>query len=69
MKWLCPKMILPFPGFVMPASFINPNHVLEHIVKLPHSRATYKQLVKELRLQGDSREELDAALDRLVSRG
>lgn len=53
----------------MPAPLFNPNRLLEHIVKLPHARATYKQLVKELRMQGDSRDELDAALDRLANRG
>jgi len=47
----------------MAAPFLNPSHILEHIVQLPHARATYKQLVKELRLQGDSREELDRRLD------
>lgn len=53
----------------MPAPFINPNQLLDHIVKLPHARATYKQLARELRVRGDSREELDAVLDRLVQRG
>ena len=53
----------------MPAPFINPSHLLEHIVKLPHARATYKQLARELRVRGDSREELDTVLDRLVQRG
>ncbi len=53
----------------MPAPFLNPNQLLDHIVKLPHARATYKQLARELRLRGDSREELDAALDRLAQRG
>ena len=53
----------------MPAPFLNPNRLLEHVIKLPHARATYKQLVKELRLQGESRDELDAVLDGLVNRG
>jgi ribonuclease R len=53
----------------MPAPFINPSHLLDHIVKLPHARATYKQLARELRVRGDSREELDTALDRLVQKG
>src|SRR5438552_2293985 len=32
--------------------------LLEHIRSLPHSKATYKQLVKELRLQGEDRQGL-----------
>ena len=43
--------------------------LLEHIRKLPHARATYKQLVKELRLQGENRVELDAVLDLLEDKG
>jgi ribonuclease R len=43
--------------------------LLEHIRKLPHGRATYKQLVRELRLQGAERESLEEALDRLSEKG
>ncbi|MBV9266033.1 MAG: VacB/RNase II family 3'-5' exoribonuclease [Acidobacteriaceae bacterium] len=43
--------------------------VLEHIRNLPHSRATYKQLVKELRLVGEDRSGLEQVLDRLCERG
>ncbi len=43
--------------------------LLEHVRKLPHGRATYKQLVKELRLTGEDRSELETALDRLCDRG
>ena len=43
--------------------------LLEHIRKLPHGRATYKQLVRELRLQGEERESLEEALDRLADKG
>ena len=43
--------------------------LLEHIRKLPHARATYKQLVNELRLQGENRDELEDALDRLTDKG
>jgi ribonuclease R len=42
---------------------------VEHIQKLPHGRATYKQLVKELRLTGEDRSELEDRLDRLTERG
>ena len=43
--------------------------ILEHIARLPHARATFKQLVRELGSRGASRSELDTALDRLASRG
>ncbi|MGI8961263.1 MAG: ribonuclease R family protein [Bryobacteraceae bacterium] len=43
--------------------------LLEHIRKLPHGRATYKQLVRELRLQGEERRPLEEALDRLSDKG
>jgi ribonuclease R len=43
--------------------------VLAHISKLPHARATFKQLVKELRANGEDRDALDLALDRLTNRG
>ncbi len=53
----------------MPSLLIQPSKILEHILALPHARASYKQLVKELRLQGDSREELDAVIDRMLEKG
>jgi ribonuclease R len=43
--------------------------VLEHIRKLPRGRASYKQLVKELRMQGEDRSALEETLDRLCDRG
>jgi ribonuclease R len=43
--------------------------ILEHIGELPHARATFKQLVRELGAKIASREELENALDRLVERG
>ena len=43
--------------------------ILDHIARLPHARATFKQLVRELGSRGPDREELDAALDRLTQRG
>jgi ribonuclease R len=47
----------------------NDASLLEHIRNLPHSRATYKQLVRELRLQGQERDALEQALDRLSENG
>ncbi len=43
--------------------------ILEHIGELPHARATFKQLVRELGAKIASREELEHALDRLTGRG
>ncbi|MGH9618707.1 MAG: ribonuclease R family protein, partial [Bryobacteraceae bacterium] len=43
--------------------------LLDHIRGLPHARATYKQLVKELRLDADARAALEEALDRLARKG
>jgi ribonuclease R len=43
--------------------------ILDHISSLPHARGTFKQLVKELGAKGEGREELEAALDRLMARG
>jgi len=43
--------------------------ILEHVTKLPHARATFKQLVRELGSRVASRDELEQALDRLVDRG
>ncbi len=43
--------------------------LLDHIARLPHARATFKQLVRELGAKGASRPELETALDRLTERG
>ena len=43
--------------------------LLQHMSKLPHSRANFKQLVRELGAKGGGREELEAALTRLTARG
>jgi ribonuclease R len=43
--------------------------ILDHIAKLPHARATFKQLVRELGSKLASRDELEGALDRLIERG
>jgi ribonuclease R len=48
---------------------VTDSAILDHIARLPHARATFKQLVKELGSRGPSRSELDAALDRLAERG
>ncbi len=43
--------------------------LLDHLRKLPHARGSYKQLVKELRLTGEDRGQLEASLDRLCDKG
>src|SRR5690349_11227689 len=43
--------------------------LLDHISKLPHARANFKQLVREVGARGDQREELESALARLTARG
>jgi ribonuclease R len=52
----------------VPETFTDAS-VLERVRKLPHARATYKQLVRELRLHGETRDGLDEALDRLCDKG
>jgi ribonuclease R len=43
--------------------------LLDHISSLPHARANFKQLVRELGAKGTRREELEAAMERLAARG
>jgi ribonuclease R len=43
--------------------------LLDHITRLPHARANFKQLVREMGTRGEQRDELEAALARLAARG
>ena len=43
--------------------------LLAHINRLPHGRANFKQLVREMGAKGESRAELEGALERLAERG
>jgi ribonuclease R len=43
--------------------------LLDHISRLPHARANFKQLVREKGAKGDQRAELEASLERLTDRG
>ena len=43
--------------------------LLDHISRLPHGRANFKQLVRELGARGESRADLEGALARLADRG
>ncbi len=48
---------------------VSDGALLEHISRLPHARANFKQLLKELRIRGDARRDLENALERLCARG
>ena len=43
--------------------------LIDHISRLPHARANFKQLVRELGAKGTGREDLEKALTRLTARG
>jgi ribonuclease R len=43
--------------------------LLEHITRLPHAKANFKQLVRELGAKSSSRDELESGLARLAERG
>ncbi len=43
--------------------------LMERIVRLPHARANFKQLVRELGARGEGREGLEASLERLSDQG
>src|SRR5271157_1594880 len=43
--------------------------LLGHIARLPHARANFKQLVRELGARGAQRADLETALLRLAARG
>ncbi|HEV2444466.1 MAG TPA: ribonuclease R, partial [Candidatus Sulfopaludibacter sp.] len=43
--------------------------LLQHISRLPHARANFKQLVRETGAKGEARASLEAALARLTARG
>jgi ribonuclease R len=46
-----------------------PETVLEHISRLPHGRAGFKQLVREFGVRGEARAELETALEQLAAAG
>jgi len=43
--------------------------LVAHIAGLPHARANFKQLVRELGAKGEARDDLEASLARLAARG
>jgi len=48
---------------------MNESAILARLAALPHGRAGFKQLVRELGLRGEERRELGDALERLVRKG
>ncbi len=48
---------------------MNESAILARLAALPHGRAGFKQLVRELGVKGDARRELSATLERLVRKG
>jgi ribonuclease R len=48
---------------------VNPTAILDKLAALPHGRAGFKQLVRELGVKGDQRRSLSAALEHLVGKG
>ncbi len=59
---------MPKHKSLAPQSFSD-STLLDHIRHLPHARGSYKQLVRELHLQGENRGGLEEALDRLCEKG
>src|SRR5690349_5744046 len=43
--------------------------LLQHITRLPHAKANFKQLVRETGAKGENRAELETAIARLLARG
>src|SRR5262245_35622951 len=43
--------------------------LLDHITRLPHAKANFKQLVRELHARGSGRSDLELSLARLVAHG
>jgi len=52
-----------------PAWKLSEAALLDHIRKLPHGKASLKQLIREIGAKGANKEILEASLDQLVSRG
>ena len=48
---------------------MNDQELVDYISRLPHHKASFKQLVRETGARGDVRDELEGVLDRLVERG
>jgi len=49
--------------------YVTDAALLAHIARLPHARANFKQLVREIGAKGEERLDLEAALARLTARG
>ena len=50
-------------------SYMTEAALLDHISRLPHAKANFKQLIRELGARVPSRQDLETVLARLVARG
>ena len=50
-------------------ALLSEESLLSHFARLPHGRASFKQLARELGIKGETRSELDERLTQLVERG
>ncbi len=62
-----PSAAIPIIAFVHKP--FTDRSLLDHMRELPHARATFKQLVRELGFRGEQRDALEDTLDRLSSKG
>src|SRR5262245_31621683 len=60
---------LSLSGVTSKIGMMTDRALVEHITGLPHSRANFKQLVRELGFRGERKAELENALGRLAARG
>src|SRR6476469_10421165 len=84
MKWLAPRIRFPPSGIsnrtelsctpiivsVQPHDgLISDDALLGHLSRSPHGRSSFKNLVRELGVKGEARQQVGEALQRLVERG
>lgn len=56
-------------GVPRSGSSLSEENLLTHLARLPHGRASFKQLARELGIKGEERSGMDELLTRLVDRG
>src|SRR4051794_5943364 len=48
---------------------LSDDAILSHLSRAPHARSSFKNLARELGAKGESRQQLEEALERLTDRG